>query len=191
MSSVCRHNTQQSFFCITARVNVRNSISDLLDWKIWVQIPELKNMSSVFRHNNQQAFFLHSRHSQYTQFHFRCSGLKIVSSDSRIQKYEISFQDLKIWVQFSGLQFWCRDLEKIKGKNQKSFKVLKLSKNVSKCPNVFWGEFFENVFLPSGPWSHRKCLKKSTTFQNCRNAQNLCQNCPTRFEHVLWQFCRL
>ena len=49
MGSVCRHITQQSFFCITARVNVRNSISDLLDWKLWVQIPDLKNMSSVLR----------------------------------------------------------------------------------------------------------------------------------------------
>ena len=101
------------------------------------------------------------------------------------------FWTWKIWIRFSGLKFWGRDIEKIKGKNQKSFKILKLSKNVSKCPNVFWGDFFENVFLPSVPWSHRKYLKKSTTFQNCRNAQNFCQNCPTCFEHVLWQFSRL
>ena len=101
MSSVCRHNTQQSFFCITARVNVRKSISDLLGWKLWVQIPEVKNMSSVFRHNNQQTFFLHSRQSQNTQFHFRFSGLKIVSSDFRTQKCEFSFPDLKKWIQFS------------------------------------------------------------------------------------------
>ena len=83
MSSVCRQKTQQSFFCITARVNVRNSVSDILDWNLWVQIPELKNMSSVFRHNYQQKFFLHSRHSQNTQFHFRFSGLIIMSSDCR------------------------------------------------------------------------------------------------------------
>ena len=55
---------------------------------------KLKNMSSNFRHNTQQTSFLHSRHSQYTQFHFRVSGLKFVSSDS--QK--------KTWVQFSGLE---------------------------------------------------------------------------------------
>ena len=42
----------------------------------------LKNMSSVFRNNTQQRFFLHSRHSQYTQTHFRFSGLIIMSSDS-------------------------------------------------------------------------------------------------------------
>ena len=100
------------------------------------------------------------------------------------------FRTWKIWVEFSGLKLWGRDLEKIKGKNQKNFKVPKMSKNVSKCPNVFWGYFFENIFLPSVPWSHRKFLKKSKTFQNCRNAQNRCQNCPTCFEHVLWQFSR-
>ena len=138
MSWVCRQNAQQSFFCITARVNVLNSISDLLDWKLWVQIPELKNMSSVFR-------------------------------------------TWKTWVQFSGLKFWGRDIEKIKEKNQKSFKVPKMSKIVPKCPNVIWGNFFENVFLPSVQWSHRKFSKKSKKFQNCRNAQNRCQNCPSLF----------
>ena len=58
------------------------SISVFLDFKLWVQIPELGNTSSVFRHNTQQTFFLHSRHSQYTQSHFRISGLKIMTSDS-------------------------------------------------------------------------------------------------------------
>ena len=42
----------------------------------------LKIKSSVFRNSTQQRFFLHSRHSQYTQFHFRFSGLIIKSSDS-------------------------------------------------------------------------------------------------------------
>ena len=125
-------------FCIQAAVNIRNSTSDVLDLKLWVQIPELKNMSSVFR-------------------------------------------TWKMWVQFSGLKFWGRDLEKIKGKNQKNFKVPKMSKNVSKCPNVFWGDFFENIFLPSVPWSLRKFSKKSKKFQNCRNAQKRCQNCPNLF----------
>ena len=92
------------FFCIHATVKIRNPISDILDLKLWVQIPELKNMITVFR-------------------------------------------SWKMWVQFSGLKFWGRDLEKIKGKNQKSFKVSKMSKNVSKCPNVFWGDFLENVFF--------------------------------------------
>ena len=126
-------------FCIHATtVKIRNPISDFLDSKLRVQIPQIKNMSSVFR-------------------------------------------TWKMWVQFSGLKFWGRDLEKIKGKNQKNFKVPKMSKNVSKCPNVFGGDFFENIFLPSVPWSHRKFSKKSKKFQNCRNAQKRCQNCPNLF----------
>ena len=125
-------------FCIHATVNIRNSISDVLDLKLWVQIPELKNMSSVFR-------------------------------------------TWKTWVQFSGLNFWGRDIEKIKEKNQKSFKVPKMSQIVPRCPNVIWGNFFENVFLPSVQWSHWKFSKKSKKFQNCRNAQNRCQNCPNLF----------
>ena len=71
-----------------------------------------------------------------------------MSSDSRTEKYEISFQDLKNWVRFSGLKFWGRDLEKFQGKSGKKFKVLKLSKIIPKCPNVFWGNFFEIFFCP-------------------------------------------
>ena len=69
-------------------------------------------MSSVLRHTTQQILFLHSRHSQFTQSHFRCSGLKNVSSDSRTQKYEFSFPDKKNWVQLYGLKFWGRGLDK-------------------------------------------------------------------------------
>ena len=67
-------------------------ISDSLDLEFWVPILEIKKMSSVFRtykdefsfrHKTQQSFFLHLRHSQCTQFHFRFSWLKIVSSASR------------------------------------------------------------------------------------------------------------
>ena len=36
-------------FCIHATVNIRNPISDFLDLKLWVQIPQIKNMSSDFR----------------------------------------------------------------------------------------------------------------------------------------------
>ena len=69
--------------------------SGFLDLKIWVQFSGLKIKSSVFRNNTQQTFSLHSRHCQYTQPHFRLSRLKIISSDSRTQKYEFSFLDLK------------------------------------------------------------------------------------------------
>ena len=190
-----RHNTQRSFFWFNTTVSIRDPISDFLDLKLWVQIPEPKTLRSVFRHKKQQTFFLHSRHNQYTRSHFRFSGTKIMSSDSRTEKFEISFPtqkstdvlivltpqsiyailfqifwnyihefripNLKTSDHFSRLKFWGRDLEKIQGKNHKKFKVLNLSKIVPKCPNVFWGDFFEKCFLPSVQWSHPKVSKKS------------------------------
>ena len=191
-------------------------------------------MSSVLRHATQQTLFFHLRHSQYTQSHFRFSGLKFLRSDSRTWKQKFSFPDLKIWaqfydtklnrhsfcihatvnirnsisdvldlkmwvqvpelknlssvfrtwkmwVQFSGPNFWGRDLEKIKGKNQKSFKVPKMSKKRFQVSKRVLGLFFWKYFFPSVPWSHRKFSKKSKKFQNCRNAQNRCQNCPNLF----------
>ena len=56
-----------------------------------------------------------------------------------------------------------------------------MSKNVPKCQNVSWGDFFEKVFLLSVPWSHRKFAKKSKKIQNCKKAQNRFQNCPYLF----------
>ena len=140
MSWVCRQNAQQSFFCITARVNVLNSISDLLDWKLWVQIPEFKNMSSVFR-------------------------------------------TCKTWVQFSGLKFWGRDIEKIKEKNQKSFKVPKMSKIVPKsvqtCFEHVLGQIYRKIFFAS-------CSPEGRVFENFqKNGKNSkFQKCPKSFPKV-------
>ena len=69
--------------------------SDFLDLRIWVQFSGPKNKSSVFRNITQQTFFLHSRHIQCTQSHFRFSGPKFLSSDSRTEKFEISFPTQK------------------------------------------------------------------------------------------------
>ena len=94
--------TPQSMYAIPFQIfwsyNYEFRFSNL---KKLVHFSGLKNKSSIFRHKSQQTSFLHSRHSQYTQFHFRCSGLKIVSPHSRTQKYELSFPELKTWVQFS------------------------------------------------------------------------------------------
>ena len=62
-------------------------------------------MSSVLRHTTQQILFLRSRHSEFTQSHFRCSGIKNVSSDSRTQKYEFSFPDKKFESSYMDLDF--------------------------------------------------------------------------------------
>ena len=111
------------------------------------------------------------------------------------------FLDLKIWGQFSGLKkfefsfpdlkFEVDTLKKLKEKIKKVSKFWNCPKTFPSVQTCFGAIFLKMFFLPSVPWSHRKYLKKSTTFQNCRNAQNLCQNCPTCFEHVLWQFSRL
>ena len=135
MSSVFRHNTQQSFFCINATVKVRISISDFLDSKLWVQIPELKNMCSVF----------------WTK---------------------------TIWNRFSGLKIRGRYLEKIQEKNQEGFKVLKLSKIVLKCPNVFWSIFFEKKNFPQCSME----VRVSEKFQKSKKAQNRSQ----KYSNVFW-----
>ena len=124
-------------FCIHATVNIRNSTSDVLDIKLWVQIPKLKNMSSVFR-------------------------------------------TWKIWVQFSGLELWGRDLEKIKRKNQKKFQSSRKVQRHSQVSKRVLGRTFWKFFLTSVPL--KVFAKKSKKIQNCRKAQNCSQNCP----HVFW-----
>ena len=142
-------------------------------------------MSSVLRHNTQQTFFLHSSHSQYTQFHFRCSGLKIVSSDSRTQKYGSVFRTWKFWVQFSGLKIWGRDLEKIKEKNQKKFQSSRNVQRHSQVSKRVLGQFF----LPSVPVVHgviesfRKKFKENSKLQK---SPELLPKLSTRVLNMLW-----
>ena len=72
-------------------------------------------------------------------------------------------------------------------KTQKFLKFQKCPKSLSKVSkrvlNMFWANFFEKIFLPlfHGGSSLRKFSKKSKTFQNCKNAQNLSQKCPNVF----------
>ena len=49
-----------------------------------------------------------------------------------------------------------------------------MSKNVPKCPNVFWGDFSEKFFVPSVPWIRRKFSQKSE-----KNSK--LQKCPKSF----------
>ena len=126
--------------------------SDFLDLKIWVQFSET----------------ILNRHSF------------CINATVNIRNPISDFLDLRLWVQipelknmcsvfwtktilnwFSGLKIRGRYLEKIQEKNQEGFKVLKLSKIVLKCPNVFWGIFFEKKFSPvfHGSSSLRKISK--------------------------------
>ena len=77
-------------------------------------------------------------------------------------------------------------------KNQKTFKIAKMPKifpKVSKrVSNMFWGDFFEKVFLPSVPWRvelskiFRK-IKKHSKFQKCP------KSFPKVSKRVLNMFC--
>ena len=124
-------------------------------------------MSSVFDTILNSHFFLHLRHSQCTQFHFRFSGLKILSWDSRTQKYEFRFPNLKIWEKFTGLKFWGSDLQKIQEKNQK----FQSSKNVQKRCQVskrvlgrfFWKSFFAQCSMESSKVCEK--IKKNSKLQ--------------------------
>ena len=129
--------------CIHATVNIRNPISDFLDLKLLVQIPELKNMNSVF----------------WTE---------------------------KNWIQFSGLKIWGRYLEKTQEKKQKKFKVLKLSKIVLRCSNVFWGIFFRKKIFPGVPWK----VESSKNSKNPKMPKIVPKIVQTCFEHVLGQYFR-
>ncbi len=75
------------------------------------------------------------------------------------------FRTWKNWIQFSGLKICGRYLEKTQEKKQKNFKVLKMSKIVFKCSNVFWGIFFEKNFFPV--FHGRSSLRKIPQIQKC------------------------
>ena len=148
-------------------------------------------MSSVFRHNNQQTFFLHSRQSQNTQFHFRFSGLKIVSSDFRTQKYEFSFPDKKIWVQLVFRTLILR--YRLKKISRKKWQKIQSSKIVQTCfQHVLW-HFFRKKNCPvfHGGSGFEKFQKKSKNFQNSILTKVVFRSVQTCFEHALRQFFRV
>ena len=116
------------------------------------------------------------------------------------------FLDLKLWVQFPELKtmcsvFWTETIwnrfsglknrgtysEKIQEKNQEDFKVLKLSKIVLKCPNVFWGQFFK-IKLPSNPWrvGSSKIFKKVKKFSNFQKCPKSIQKMSKHVLNMLW-----
>ena len=132
-----------------------------------------------FRHNTQQSFFLHLRHSQCTQFHFRFSGLKILSWDSRTEKFERSFPDLNFEV-----ATYRKFKKKIK-KFQSSKNVQKTFPSVKTCLGaIFLKKFFCSVFHGVIE-SLRKNQKKFKIAKKPTIVSKIVQIC---FEHVLRQF---
>ena len=96
------------------------------------------------------------------------------------------FRTWKIWVQFSGLNFW--DLEKIDEKNQKKFKVPKMSKIVPECPNVFRSNFFEKKFAQCSMEGRvfENFQKKIKTFSNFQTCQKIVSKMSKRVLNMLW-----
>ena len=58
-----------------------------------------------------------------------------------------------------------------------------MSKNFSKCPNVFWGVLSEKNFLPSVPWrvESSKIFKKIKKFWKFQKSPNISQKCANVF----------
>ena len=124
--------------------------SDFLDLKIWVQFSEtILNRDSfcidaTVNIRNSISDFL---------------DLKLWVQIPELKTMCSFFWTETIWNRFSGLKIRGRYLEKIQEKNQQGFKFLKLSKIVLKCPNVFWGIFFEKKNFPSVPWKFESSKK--------------------------------
>ena len=137
---------------------------------MWVHFSGLKKISSVFLHKTQQWSFLYSRYSQYTQFLFRFSLLKFMSSDSRTWKLEFTFQNLKIWFQFSGHKIWGTHLEENQKTVEKFSKFPKLLKLFPKVCKRVLGQFFRQFFYPvfHGRSSLQKCSKNQKLFKNTK-----------------------
>ena len=113
-------------------------------------------------------------------------GLKFRVQIPESKNMSSVFRTWKIWVQFSGLNFW--DLEKIDEKNQKKFKVPKVSKIVRECPNVFRSNFFEKKFAQCSMEGRvfEYFLKKTKTFQISKHAKKSFSKESKRVLNMLW-----
>ena len=65
-----------------------------------------------------------------------------------------------------------------------------MSKNVPKCPNVFWGNFFKTFFSPVFHGVIESFRKNQKSFKNAKMPNIVPKIVQTCFEHVLWQFFR-
>ena len=153
----------------------KQGFSDFLDLKTWVQFYE-----TIL---NRHSFCIHATVNIRNPISdFLDLGLWVQITE--LKNMCSVFWTKTIWIRFSGLKFRGRYLEKIQEKNQEGFKVLKLSKIVLKCPNVFWGIFFEKKKFPSVPWK----FESSKKFKNAKRPKIVHKSIQTCFEHVLGQF---
>ena len=155
----------------------KQGFSDFLDLKTWVQFYE-----TIL---NRHFFCIHATvniRSPFPDF----LDLKLWVQIPELKTMCSVFWTETIWNRFSGLKIRGRYLEKIQEKNQEGFRLLKLSKIVLKCPNVFWSIFFEKKIFPSVPWK----FESSKNFKNPKKPKIVHKIFQTGFEHVLGHFFR-
>ena len=146
----------------------KQGFSDFLDLKTWVQFYE-----TIL---NRHSFCIHATviiRNPISDF----LDLGLWVQIPELKNMCSVFWTKTIWIRFSGLKFRGRYLEKIQEKNQEGFKVLKLSKIVLKCPNVFWG-IFSKKKIPQCSMEVRVFEK----IQKCKKAQNRSQ----KYSNVFW-----
>ena len=147
----------------------KQGFSDFLDLKTWVQFYE-----TIL---NRHSFCIHATvniRNPISDF----LDLRLWVQIPELKNMCSVFWTKTIWNRFSRLKIRGRYLEKIQEKNQEGFRLLKLSKIVLKCPNVFWSIFFEKKNFPQCSMEVRVFEK----FQKSKKAQNRSQNCP----NLLW-----
>ena len=153
----------------------KQGFSDFLDLKTWVQFYE-----TIL---NRHSFCIHATvniRNPISDF----LDLRLWVQIPELKNMCSVFWTKTIWNRFSRLKIRGRYLEKIQEKNQEGFKVLKLSKIVLKCPNVFWSIFLRKIFFPSVPWK----VESSKNFKNPKRPKIVHKSIQTCFEHVLGRF---
>ena len=147
----------------------KQGFSDFLDLKTWVQFYE-----TIL---NRHSFCIHATvniRNPISDF----LDLRLWIQIPELKNMCSVFWTKTIWNRFSGLKIRGRYLEKIQEKNQEGFKVLKLSKIVLKCPNLFWSIFLRKSFFPQCSMEGRVFEK----FQKSKKAQNRSQ----KYSNVFW-----
>ena len=152
-------------------------------WKIWkknqniFKIPKLtKSFSKVSKR------VLNMLWGVFSEFFCRVFHAGLFRF-SRLKNMRSVFWTWKIWIRFSGLKIWGRYTEQIQQKNEKKFKVLKLSKSFPSVLTCFGAFFGKKSFFPlfHGGLSLRKISKKSKKIQSSKNAFNRFPKCPNMF----------
>ena len=100
------------------------------------------------------------------------------------------FRTWKFWVQFFGLKFWGRDLEKIKEKIKTVSKFRKCPKTFPSVQTCFGAIFSKTFFCPVFHGVIENFRKNQRNFKIAEMPRIVPKIVQTCFEHVLWNFFR-